>query len=307
MEEIYHIPALLHPSVDLLNIQPDDICVDVTFGGGGHSKYILSQLGPDGELFGFDQDLDAIKNKPNDDRFTFVRSNFCYLKNFMLYHDLDETDAIIADLGVSSHHFNDAARGFSFRYTEEKLDMRMNQMAKLSAATILAQYSEEKIANLFYYYGELKQSRKLASAIVRERELKPIETVGDLLDIIRPYLGGAKKEKQALAQAFQALRIEVNGEMETLKDMLTQALDLLAPGGRISVISYHSLEDRIVKNFFKTGNFEGKLEKDFYGNILTPFQLVNNKVIVPTEEEINQNPRARSAKLRVAEKKDIKA
>lgn len=306
MEEIYHIPALLYPSVDLLDIHADDICVDVTFGGGGHSRYILSQLGPDGELFAFDQDLDAIKNSPADDRFTFIRSNFCYLKNFLLYHDVAEVDAIIADLGVSSHHFNEAARGFSFRYTDEKLDMRMNQLAKNSAATILAQYSEEKLANIFYYYGELKQSRKLAAAIVRERELKPIETVGELLEIIRPYLGGIKKEKQALAQAFQALRIEVNGEMETLKEMLTQALDMLAPGGRISVISYHSLEDRIVKNFFKTGNFEGVLEKDFYGNALTPFTLVNNKVIVPTEEEINSNPRARSAKLRVAEKKQEK-
>ena len=305
MEDVYHIPALLGPSVDLLNIKKDDICVDVTFGGGGHSRYMLSLLGPDGELFGFDQDLDAIKNSPDDARFTFVRSNFCYLKNFLLYHDVEEVDAIIADLGVSSHHFNEAARGFSFRYTDEKLDMRMNQQAKLSASSIIAQYTEEKLANIFYYYGELKQSRKLAAAIIRERELKPIETIGDLLEIIRPYLGGGKKEKQALAQAFQALRIEVNGEMETLKEMLTQALDILAPGGRISVISYHSLEDRLVKNFFKTGNFEGILEKDFYGNIITPFSLVNNKVIVPTSEEVEQNPRARSAKLRVAEKKEL--
>lgn len=302
MENIYHIPVLLKESVDLLSIKPDYICVDVTFGGGGHSKYILNQLGEDGELFAFDQDLDTLKNSPNDDRFIFVRSNFRYLKNFIFYHEVDEIDALLADLGVSSHHFNEASRGFSFRYEDEKLDMRMNQKASISAENVLNEYPEDKLADIFYFYGELKQARKLATAIVNYRTNKSINTVGDLLEIVKPYMGGIKKEKQGLAQVFQALRIEVNGEMEALKEMLVQSLDLLKSGGRISVISYHSLEDRIVKNFFKTGNFEGKLEKDFYGNIITPFKLVNNKVIVPTDDEIAQNPRARSAKLRVAEK-----
>lgn len=302
MIEEYHIPVLLKESVDGMNIQSNSICVDVTFGGGGHSKEILSRLGKEGKLFSFDQDKDAIANSPKDDRFTFVRSNFRYIKNFITYYEVEKIDALLADLGVSSHHFDAADRGFSFRFEESLLDMRMNQKSKKNAATILNSYSEEKLADVFYLYGEIRQSRKLASIIVKQRSIKPFRIVSDLLELISPMAGKGPKEKQFLAQVFQALRIEVNEEMDALKDMLSQALDLLKPGGRISVISYHSLEDRLVKNFFKTGNFEGKMVKDFYGNIETPFRLVNNKVIVPNDAEIERNPRARSAKLRIAEK-----
>lgn len=302
MIEEYHIPVLLKESVDGMNIQPNSICVDVTFGGGGHSKEILSRLGKDGKLFSFDQDKDAIANSPKDERFTFVRSNFRYINNFITYYEVEKIDALLADLGVSSHHFDAADRGFSFRFEESLLDMRMNQKSKKDAATILNSYSEEKLADVFYLYGEIRQARKLASIIVKQRSIKPFRIVSDLLELVAPMAGKGPKEKQFLAQVFQALRIEVNEEMDALKDMLSQALDLLKPGGRISVISYHSLEDRLVKNFFKTGNFEGKMVKDFYGNIETPFRLVNNKVIVPNDAEIERNPRARSAKLRIAEK-----
>lgn len=306
MTKVYHVPVLLKESVDGMNIQPDSICVDVTFGGGGHTREIISRLGSEGHLYSFDQDEDAINNIQPDERFTFVRSNFRYLKNFIQYHEEEYIDALLADLGVSSHHFDEGDRGFSFRFEDGALDMRMNQRGKKNAATILNTYSEEDLADVLYLYGELKQSRRIAAAIVRRRSESPLETIADLLDVLDPFVGKNKKEKQVLAQAFQALRIEVNEEMETLREMLEQALELLSVGGRISVITYHSLEDRLVKNFFKTGNFEGKVVKDFYGNIETPFKLVNNRVIVPSDEEIERNPRARSAKLRIAEKLEPK-
>ncbi|HMM02398.1 MULTISPECIES: 16S rRNA (cytosine(1402)-N(4))-methyltransferase RsmH [unclassified Dysgonomonas] len=302
MIEIYHTPALLHESVDGMNIRTGSICVDVTFGGGGHSKEILSRLGNKGHLYAFDQDEDAINNIQEDNKFTFIRSNFRFLKNFIKYHGVEEVDAILADLGVSSHHFDAEDRGFSFRFEDSDLDMRMNQKAGKTAAQVLNTYTEEQLADVFYLYGELKQSRRIASAIVKTRKEKPYRKVNDLLDTLNSFVGRGEKEKKVLAQAFQALRIEVNEEMETLKEMLEQALDILKPGGRLVVITYHSLEDRLVKNFFKTGNFEGKVEKDFFGNFETPFRLINNKVIVPSREEEERNPRSRSAKLRIAEK-----
>ncbi len=298
----YHVPVLLQASVDGMNIQPDDICVDVTFGGGGHSREILSRLGKDGSLYVFDQDEDAVKNITGDNRLTFIRSNFRFLKTFLKYHDVSEVNSVLADLGVSSHHFDDDKRGFSFRFEDGDLDMRMNRKSNLTAAKLLNEYSEEDIANVLYLYGELKPSRQIASVVVKQRRERPFRTIKDLLDILTPYTKGGK-EKKILAQAFQALRIEVNQEMDALKEMLIQARDVLVQGGRLSVITYHSLEDRLVKNFFKTGNFEGKVDKDFYGNVNTPFNLVNNKVIVPSDEEQEINPRSRSAKLRIAEKK----
>lgn len=301
MSEAYHIPVLLKESVDGMNIRPDSICVDVTFGGGGHSREILSRLAERGHLYSFDQDEDAVRNVPEDSRFTFVRSNFRYLKNFLKYYHVESVDAVLADLGVSSHHFDDSERGFSFRFEDSELDMRMNRQSRKSASFVLNEYSEEKLADVFYLYGELRQSRQIASAIVRKRTASPIRKISELLDALAPFVK-KEKEKKILAQAFQALRIEVNDEMETLREMLMQALDILKPGGRLSVITYHSLEDRLVKNFFKTGNFEGKVEKDFFGNFQTPFRLVNNKVIVPDVDEQNRNPRSRSAKLRIAEK-----
>ncbi len=301
MSEEYHIPVLLTESVDGMNIHPDSICVDVTFGGGGHSREILLRLGEKGHLYSFDQDEDAINNIPEDKRFTFVRSNFRYLKNFLKYYGQDSADAILADLGVSSHHFDDSERGFSFRFEESSLDMRMNRQSKKNAASVLNEYSEEKLADVFYLYGELRESRQIAAAIVRKRSQAPIARINDLLEALAPFVR-REKEKKILAQAFQALRIEVNEEMDTLRAMLEQSLQMLKPGGRLSVITYHSLEDRLVKNFFKTGNFEGKVDKDFFGNVNTPFRLVNNKVIVPNSEEQARNPRSRSAKLRIAEK-----
>jgi 16S rRNA (cytosine1402-N4)-methyltransferase len=302
MDQAYHIPALLSESVDGMNIRPDSICVDVTFGGGGHSKEILSRLGWRGHLYAFDQDEDAINNIQPDDKFTFIHSNFRFLKNFIKYHEVDKVDAILADLGVSSHHFDDEERGFSFRFEDSKLDMRMNRKGGKTAAQILNNYTEEQLADVFYLYGELKQSRRIAAAIAKTRKDKPYKKTADLLDTLSQFLGRGEKEKKILAQAFQALRIEVNEEMEVLKEMLEQALEILKPGGRLVVITYHSLEDRLVKNFFKTGNFEGKVEKDFFGNFETPFKLINNKVIVPSAEEEERNPRSRSAKLRIAEK-----
>lgn len=301
-EEItYHVPVLLKESVDGMNIQPGGTYVDVTFGGGGHSKEILSRLGKNGTLLGFDQDEDAEKNIVNDKRFIFVRSNFRYLHNFLRYHNIDKVDSILADLGVSSHHFDDSERGFSFRF-DGKLDMRMNKRAGITAAELVNTYEEERLADIFYLYGELKNSRKLASVIVKARVSKHIETIEDFLSIIKP-LFGREREKKELAKVFQALRIEVNQEMEALKEMLLAATEALKPGGRLVVITYHSLEDRMVKNIMKTGNVEGKQDQDFFGNLNTPFRLVNNKVIVPNEEEIARNPRSRSAKLRIAEKK----
>lgn len=302
MADVYHIPVLLKESVDGMNLRTDSICVDVTFGGGGHSREILSRIGEGGHLYAFDQDEDAIANVKPDSRFTFVRSNFRFLKNFMRYYKVEGVDAVLADLGVSSHHFDDEERGFSFRFEQGDLDMRMNQQSKKTAAYILNNYTEEKLADIFYLYGELKQSRRIASAIVKRRKESSYQQTSDLLETLASFVGRGEKEKKILAQAFQALRIEVNEEMETLKEMLEQALDVLKVGGRISVITYHSLEDRLVKNFFKTGNFEGKVEQDFFGNFETPFRLVNNKVIVPSREEEERNPRSRSAKLRIVEK-----
>lgn len=302
MADAYHIPVLLHESIDGMNLHPDSICVDVTFGGGGHSREILSRLGDKGHLYAFDQDEDAINNIEASSKFTFIRSNFRYLKNFIKYHNVDGVDAILADLGVSSHHFDAEDRGFSFRFEDSDLDMRMNRKGGKTAAQILNTYTEEKLADVFYLYGELKQSRRIASVIVKTRKEKPYKKTSDLLATLNSFVGRGEKEKKILAQAFQALRIEVNEEMEVLKEMLEQALDILKPGGRLSVITYHSLEDRIVKNFFKTGNFDGKVEKDFFGNFETPFKLINNKVITPSKDEEERNSRSRSAKLRVAEK-----
>lgn len=299
--EGYHVPVLLKESVDGMAVLPKSICVDVTFGGGGHSREILSRLGGQGLLFSFDQDQDAQENIIDDKRFVFVRSNFRYLKNFMRYHEVEAVDSVLADLGVSSHHFDDSDRGFSFRFADGDLDMRMNQRSRKTAATVLNEYSEEDLADVFYLYGELKQARRIASVVVKKRNEKKFDKISDLLDVMEMF-SKKEKEKKVFAQAFQALRIEVNEEMETLKAMLQQALEVLKSGGRISVITYHSLEDRLVKNFFKTGNFEGRIEQDFFGNVNSPFRLVNNKVIVPTDEELALNPRSRSAKLRIAEK-----
>ena len=300
-EQTYHVPVLLKESVEGMNLQPEGIYVDVTFGGGGHSKEILRQGDSTIRLFSFDQDEDAEQNIVDDKRFTFVRSNFRYLHNFLRYHDVEEVDAVLADLGVSSHHFDDSERGFSFRF-DGKLDMRMNKRAGMTAAEVVNTYDEERLANIFYLYGELKNSRKLASAITKARSNKQIVTIGDFLDIVKPMFG-REREKKELAKVFQALRIEVNQEMEALKEMLYAATEALKPGGRLVVITYHSLEDRMVKNMMKTGNIEGKAEQDFFGNVQTPFRLVNNKVIVASDEEVARNPRSRSAKLRIAEKK----
>lgn len=299
--DVYHIPVLLNESIEGMNLKANGIYADMTFGGGGHSKEILRRMGEDCHLYSFDQDEDAEKNIVDDKRFTFVRSNFRYLRNFMRYYGVEQLDGILADLGVSSHHFDDSERGFSFRF-DGKLDMRMNKRAGMTAADIVNTYDEEKLADVFYLYGELKNSRKLAATIAKARQQKQITTIGEFLDIIKP-LFGREREKKELAKVFQALRIEVNHEMEALKEMLYEATDLLKPGGRLVVITYHSLEDRMVKNLIKAGNIEGKVEQDFYGNVQSPFRAVNNKVIVPTDEEINQNPRSRSAKLRIAEKR----
>lgn len=295
----YHIPVMLTQSVDAMNIGNGNY-VDVTFGGGGHSREILRRMKPDGRLFGFDQDSDAIANAPDDERFTFILSNFRYLKNWMNYYGIEKFDGIIADLGVSSHHFDAAERGFTFR-ANAPLDMRMNRLAKLTAAQFLNTAEEERIASVLYNYGELRNSRRMAAAIVKARAVEPIETTAELVKVLEPLMG-RDKEKKELACAFQALRIEVNDEMAALREMLESAISLLAKGGRIVVLTYHSLEDRMVKNFIKSGNAEGKVEQDFYGNRIVPLRAVNNKVIVPTAEEIAENPRSRSAKLRVAEK-----
>lgn len=299
--DVYHIPVLLNESIEGMNLKANGIYADMTFGGGGHSKEILRRMGEGCHLYSFDQDEDTEKNIVDDKRFTFVRSNFRYLRNFMRYYGVEQLDGILADLGVSSHHFDDSERGFSFRF-DGKLDMRMNKRAGMTAADIVNTYDEEKLADVFYIYGELKNSRKLAATIAKARQQKQITTIGEFLDIIKP-LFGREREKKELAKVFQALRIEVNHEMEALKEMLYEATDLLKPGGRLVVITYHSLEDRMVKNLIKAGNIEGKVEQDFYGNVQSPFRAVNNKVIVPTDEEVNQNPRSRSAKLRIAEKR----
>ncbi len=301
MDVVYHIPALLTETIEGLAIQPDGTYVDVTFGGGGHSRAILSKLGKDGRLFSFDQDMDAYANRLDDPRWQFVHSNFRYLKNFMRYYGVEQIDGLLADLGVSFHHFDAAERGFSFRF-EGPLDMRMNQSAKKTADSIVNTYAEEDLARVLYLYGEMKNSRAIARAICKKRSTTPILRTEELTALISP-LCGRDAEKKDLARVFQALRIEVNDEMSALEEMLTSAGELLAPGGRIAILTYHSLEDRLVKNFFRSGNLAGEIEKDFYGNILSPFRLVNNKVIVANEEEVARNPRARSAKLRIAEKK----
>ncbi|MDM8145426.1 16S rRNA (cytosine(1402)-N(4))-methyltransferase RsmH [Bacteroides eggerthii] len=298
---VYHIPVLLKETVDGLNINPDGVYVDVTFGGGGHSREILSRLSSKGHLYSFDQDEDAEQNIIHDKRFTFVRSNFRYLKNWMRYYDIEQIDGVLADLGVSSHHFDAQERGFSFRF-DAALDMRMNQRAQRTAADILNEYSESQLADLFYLYGELRNARKIAAAIIKNRNNGRIETTGDLMNIIKVFFE-RDREKKELAKVFQALRIEVNQEMQALKEMLAASAGLLKPGGRLSVLTYHSLEDRMVKNLIKTGNVEGHVEKDFFGNTNAPLKMVNNKVITASEEEQTRNPRSRSAKLRIAEKK----
>lgn len=300
--ETYHVPVLLNESIDGLALKPGGIYVDVTFGGGGHSREILSRLTGGARLFSFDQDADAENNIPADaEGFTFVRSNFRYLKNWMRYYGIDHIDGLLADLGVSSHHFDDAERGFSFRF-DAPLDMRMNKRAGMTAADILNTYDEEQLADVFYIYGELKNSRRIAAAVAKARTTKKIATTNDFMGIAAP-LFKREREKKDMTKLFQALRIEVNHEMDALKEMLLAATELLAPEGRLSVITYHSLEDRIVKNIMKTGNAAGKVEQDFFGRIQTPFRLVNNKVITPSDEELEKNPRSRSAKLRIAEKK----
>lgn len=301
-ETVYHVPVLLKESVDGLNITEGGNFVDVTFGGGGHSKEIYSRMDKNGHLYSFDQDADAEKNADGFDaeRFTFVRSNFRFLKNFMRYYGVEHIDGLLADLGVSSHHFDDSTRGFSFRF-EGKLDMRMNQRAGMTASDVVNTYEEERLADVLYLYGELKQSRKIAAALVKARQEKPIETIGDLMEVSKTFFRN-EREKKDMAKLFQALRIEVNHEMDALKEMLKSATEMLKPGGRLVIITYHSLEDRIVKNLMKTGNVEGKEDKDFFGKVNTPYRLVNRQVIVPSDEEMTRNPRSRSAKLRIAEK-----
>ena len=306
--ETYHIPVLLNESIEGLNLHANGTYVDVTFGGGGHSREILSRLEAGSHLYSFDQDADAEQNigkmglsDEQVDRFTFVRSNFRYLKNWMRYYGVEHLDGLLADLGVSSHHFDDETRGFSFRF-EAPLDMRMNKRTGQTAADILNEYDEERLADLLYLYGELKQSRRIASAIVKARGQKTYKTTNDLLTVVEPFFQRAR-EKKDMAKMFQALRIEVNHEMDALREMLTAATELLRPGGRLSVITYHSLEDRMVKNIMRAGNIEGKVKQDFFGKIETPFRLVNNKVITASNDEQERNPRSRSAKLRIAEKK----
>ena len=318
--EVYHVPVLLKESVDGLNIKPGGIYVDVTFGGGGHSREILSRIGTKGHLFSFDQDADAENNIfesedndinntdtqkarrfVDDSRFTFVRSNFKYLKNWMQYYGIEHIDGLLADLGVSSHHFDDESRGFSFRF-DAPLDMRMNKRAGKTAADIINEYDEEQLADLFYLYGELKNSRRIAATLVAARKQAFIASTSDFIRAVEP-LFSREREKKDMAKLFQALRIEVNHEMTALKEMLTSATALLTHGGRLSIITYHSLEDRIVKNVMKTGNMEGKVNQDFFGRIESPYKLINNKVITPSEDELSINSRSRSAKLRIAERK----
>jgi 16S rRNA (cytosine1402-N4)-methyltransferase len=309
--ESYHVPVLLKESIDGLDIQPDGTYIDATFGGGGHSREILRRLGPGGHLYGFDQDADAEKNllkalavtniaADRVKNFTFVRSNFRYLKNWMRYYGVEQIDGLIADLGVSSHHLDDAQRGFSFRF-DAPLDMRMNKRGGATAADIVNSYKEEQLSDIFYLYGELKNARRLAATLVKVREQQPISTTSQLLQVTE-HLFAREREKKEVAKMFQALRIEVNHEMEALRDLLKGACELLCPGGRLSIITYHSLEDRIVKNVMRSGNPEGRMEQDFFGRIKAPLHLINNKITTPSEQELALNPRSRSAKLRIAEK-----
>ena len=298
-DQPYHIPALLDATIKGLDIKPDGTYVDVTFGGGGHSRAIMRQLGGEGRLLSFDQDADAMANAIDDPRFTFVYGNFRFLRNFLRFYDAPQVDGILADLGVSFHHFDDPERGFSFRF-DGPLDMRMNRRAEHSAAWLLANASEEELARMFTLYGELRQGKRLARAIVKERDNSPVDTVERLIDLSRPFID-KRREKKELAQVFQALRIEVNGEMEALQAFLRQTLEVLKPGGRLAIITYHSLEDRLVKNFMRTGNLDGQLRQDFYGRNLSPLRLLTSKPIIPDDDEIESNPRSRSAKIRIAE------
>lgn len=302
--DCYHIPVMLEECIEGLNIKSNGVYLDLTYGGGGHSKEIIKHLAPEGHLYGFDQDLDAMNGAITDERFTFVRSNFRYIKNWMQYYGVEQVDGILADLGVSSHHLDDGGRGFSFRY-DAPLDMRMNRAGKMSAKNILADYTEEQLADVFYYYGELKQSRRIASAIVKARATEGIETTGRLAEIASPLLG-YDREKKDLARLFQALRIEVNGEMKVLRQMLSNATDILAPGGRLVVMTYHSLEDRIVKNHIKGTDQKTKDQTDvqslIFGQSKQTLKAINKNVITASQEELSRNPRSRSAKLRIAEK-----
>ncbi len=300
MNEEYHIPVLRQDSIDGLDIKPDGKYVDVTFGGGGHSSLILESL-TEGTLYAFDQDIDAVQNIFDDERFVFFRHNFKYMRNFLKYEGVEQVDGILADLGVSSHDFDVAERGFSFRFDGD-LDMRMNRNASKTAADLVNEMSDEDLAKMFRQYGEVENAWKLAQQICKVRKEKSIRTIADFKQAIEPCII-KKSETKYLAKVFQALRIETNGELDVLKAFLEQSAALLKPGGRLVVITYHSLEDRLVKNFIKAGNFEGKQEVDFFGNIQTDLIAVNRKVIVPTDEEIARNPRARSAKLRIAEKR----
>lgn len=297
----YHIPALLTETINGLEIKPNGTYVDVTFGGGGHSRAILSHLDSDGRLFSFDQDMDAYANRIDDPRFTFIHGNFRFLSNFLRYHKVTEVDSILADLGVSFHHFDDGERGFSFRYGEGVLDMRMNRDDSLDARKVIAEYDVDALTRMFKLFGELKNARRIAEALVKARSSREIVTIADLLDIVKPFIN-PRQEKKELAQVFQALRMEVNHEVDALAGFLSQTLKVLKPGGKLAIITYHSIEDRMVKNFMRSGNIDGKVETDFFGRSQTPIRPVNNKVIVPTEEEVERNPRSRSAKLRVAEK-----
>ena len=298
----YHIPVLLKESVDGLDIRPDGVYIDTTFGGGGHTREILSRLDDGGHLYSFDQDADAHANADSlagDSRFTFVRSNFRYLKQWMRYYGVEAVDGILADLGVSSHHFDDEQRGFSFRY-DAPLDMRMNRQSAISAMQVVNEYDEQQIADILYLYGELRQARRMAAAIVKARARQSIKTTGELSEALSAFLAH-DREKKDLARVFQAIRIEVNHEMEALSEMLRGATDILRKGGRLSVITYHSLEDRMVKNVIKAGNIEGRVESDFYGRRDTPLSAIG-KPQTPSAEEVERNPRSRSAKLRIAER-----
>ena len=303
MEEntTYHIPALLYETINGLAIKPDGVYVDATFGGGGHSRAIVGKLGENGKLFGFDQDMDAYGNRIDDKRFTFVHGNFRFIKNFLRYYGEASVDGILADLGVSFHHFDDSSRGFSFRFGEGVLDMRMNRDNSTDAKKVINTYGPEELIRIFKLYGDLKNAKKITDRIVKRRAEKEIVTTGDLLDTVRPIVN-PKQEKKELAQIFQALRMEVNREVDALAEFLAQTTQLLKPGGRLAVITYHSVEDRMVKNFIRSGNIEGKTETDFFGRTQSPLRAVNNKVIVPSDEEVERNPRSRSAKLRIAER-----
>lgn len=298
-ETAYHIPALLPEAISLLNIKPNGIYIDATFGGGGHSRAIMAQLGENGRLFSFDRDMDAFSNRIDDDRFTFVHSNFRFIENFMRYHGVGKADGILADLGVSFHHFDSSERGFSFR-TDSPLDMRMNRKADVSAADIVTEASEEELRNMLYAYTDLKRPGNVVKAIVKAREASPISTTFQLADAVRPALD-PRQEKKELAQVFQALRIRTNDEMGDLRRFLEASARVLNPGGRLAVLTYHSVEDRMVKNFMKTGNIDGIEQKDFFGRISTQWKLVTRKPVEPSPEEVEANPRSRSAKLRVAE------